>query len=312
MRRTLPALPAVFSVDFQFRRRCNFRPPQRSRWVAAAGSCAPCAARGYWPEVFRFPFAVANQLNQLNLLDSNWIAGGSWPTCCCGEDPGDEGVIGEVGETEQGVVRPEVKPEFKPEGGLRRPSPIFEVVGNGAGTSGAAVAAAAATVSSSAFNSRRKFPLDVAAAGQSWSPRLRRLPARELFDVLWLANDVLDVLWLVKELLDDLKNKKWLTISKWITNRKPVAKRRKKKKKIPLTTPAGFTSTSGRFILFLDGTVLARAKIAALRFQCPAVPAQLLLQGRLLRRRRRTGWFAYGRKPLFQRCNLGRQHQRQH
>ena len=59
---------------------------------------------------------------------------------CCGEDAepqGDDGVIGEVGETElQGVVRPEVKPE----GGLRRPNPMFDVVGKGAGTSTATAA----------------------------------------------------------------------------------------------------------------------------------------------------------------------------
>ena len=165
------------------------------------------------PAAFRFRFAARIIQQSISKFDSirlgASIKGGiskgiprvaleNRPTCCCGEEPGDDGVIGEVGETEQGVVRPEVKPEVRPEGGLRRPSPIFEVVGNGAGTS-RAVAVAAATaaaaeaaeaVSSSGFSSRRKFPLDVLAVEHipsPWSPespRLRRLPARELFDVL--------------------------------------------------------------------------------------------------------------------------------
>jgi hypothetical protein len=65
-----------------------------------------------------------------------------------GDDPGEEGVVdGEVGEIEAGVARPDPNPAIIPVRwpvtgdvngevrGLRRPRPILEVVGNGAGTS---------------------------------------------------------------------------------------------------------------------------------------------------------------------------------
>lgn len=62
-----------------------------------------------------------------------------------GEDPGEESVVdGDVGETDAGVALPDpnmparwpVTGEVNGEDrGLRKPKPILEVVGNGAGTS---------------------------------------------------------------------------------------------------------------------------------------------------------------------------------
>ena len=44
-----------------------------------------------------------------NLMMKKDLLGATLPPLC-GDDPGGEGVDGEVGEMEQGVVRPDVKP----------------------------------------------------------------------------------------------------------------------------------------------------------------------------------------------------------